>query len=44
MLIWLSTLPKPRAAFVRIAQPESVDRKSALPDVVPDKESPLLTP
>ncbi|MGB7463877.1 MAG: GGDEF domain-containing protein [Candidatus Acidiferrum sp.] len=30
--------------WVRIAQPESVDRKSALPDVVPDKESPLLTP
>ncbi len=30
--------------WVRIAQPESVDRKSALPDVVPDEESPLLTP
>jgi diguanylate cyclase (GGDEF)-like protein len=28
---------------VRIAQPESVDSKSALPYVVPDKES-LLTP
>jgi hypothetical protein len=28
---------------VRIAQPESTDKKVDLPDVAPDKESPLLT-